>query len=147
MAAAKAKAIIAREQGTVTVTIETIGSDEPEVLKLRTGSKSAFPDIHLRFQPKQRELLRMVEEGRATIIGNGGSKGSAKSYGGRAIMLLRRLKYPGTTGMIFRRKFKQHRENTLEKGYFKDLPFMRHGFEAPCQSSRHLSPLTVDNAT
>jgi hypothetical protein len=40
-------------------------------------------------------------------------------------MLLRRLKYAGTAGLIFRRKMKQLRSNHLENGYFKDYPFMR----------------------
>lgn len=40
-------------------------------------------------------------------------------------MLLRRLKYPRTAGLIFRRKMKQLRANHLENGYFKQYPFMR----------------------
>src|SRR5277367_3416575 len=70
------------------------------------------------------ELYRLIESSRATIIGAGGSRGSAKSHGGRAIMLARRLKYPGTAGMIFRRKRKQHKGH-LDAGYFKTWPDLR----------------------
>lgn len=80
-------------------------------------------------QPKQRELLRIAEETDYTIIGDGGSKGSAKSHGLRSVMLLRRLKYPGTAGLIFRRKYKQLVETHLEAGYFKQWPFMREWYK------------------
>lgn len=82
-------------------------------------------DIDIPLQPKQREMWRLAEESKHTIIGVGGSRGSSKSHGGRAIMLLRRLKYPNTAGAIFRRKMKQIRSNHLENGYFKQYPFMR----------------------
>lgn len=82
-------------------------------------------DINVPMQPKQRELWNLVEKGTASIVGIGGSKGSSKSHGVRAVMLLRRLKYPGTAGLLFRRKWKQLRETHLENGYFKQYPFMR----------------------
>ena len=82
-------------------------------------------NFEIPLQPKQIELHELFENSRATIIGDGGSKGSAKSYGGRAIMLLRRLKYRSTACLLMRRKWKQHREQTLESGYFKDFPALR----------------------
>jgi hypothetical protein len=95
-------------------------NDQPQVTFMPNLSQFDVP-----LQAKQIELLDLLEAQGATIIGNGGSKGSAKSHGGRAVMLIRRLKYPGTAGIIVRRKWKQHRESTLESGYFKDFPFMR----------------------
>lgn len=85
------------------------------------------PEINLAvpMQPKQRLLFEAMEKPDCTIIGVGGSRGSAKSHGGRAVMLARRLAYPHTTGMILRRKLKQIRSNHLENGYFKSYPFMR----------------------
>lgn len=71
-------------------------------------------------------MLRLAEDvNGATIIGIGGSKGSAKSHGLRSVMLIRRFKYPNTAGLIFRRKWKQLRENMLEAGFFKQWPFLR----------------------
>lgn len=84
----------------------------------------ALLDIPL--QPKQIELRSMVEDVNGpVIIGVGGSKGSSKSHALRAIMLDRRIRYPGTSGIIFRRKWKQHLENTLNNGFFKTWPQLR----------------------
>ena len=83
-------------------------------------------NIEIPLQPKQRELLEAVEDSDGpVVIGIGGSKGSAKSHGMRSVMLLRRLKYAHTAGLIVRRKWKQLRENMLEGGFFKQWPFMR----------------------
>jgi phage terminase large subunit len=81
-------------------------------------------DIKVPLQPKQLELLRLVEESLATWIGYGGSRGGAKSHGLRAVMLLRRLKHPGTAGLIFRRTFEQLWENHIQP-LFGQYPFMR----------------------
>ena len=73
----------------------------------------------------------MVEDASGpVIIGIGGSKGSAKSHAMRAIMLIRRLKYPGTAGLLFRRKWNQLRDTHLEGGYFRSWPFMRDWWRA-----------------
>lgn len=83
-------------------------------------------NISFSFFPKQRELLRMVENRKGpSIIGIGGSKGSAKTHAIANIMLLRRMKYPGTTGLLFRRKWNQLRDTMLEGIYFRMWPFMR----------------------
>jgi phage terminase large subunit len=82
------------------------------------------PTIQVPLQPKQLELLRLVEESSATWIGYGGSRGGAKSHGARAVMLLRRLKHPGTRGLIFRRKFEQIWGNHIQP-LFDQYPFMR----------------------
>ncbi len=81
-------------------------------------------DIKVPLQPKQVELLRLVEESPATWIAYGGSRGGAKSHGLRAVMLLRRLKHPGTSGLIFRRTFEQLWENHIQP-LFDQYPFMR----------------------
>jgi hypothetical protein len=86
-------------------------------------------EIQVPLQPKQAEGYRLAEETKHVVIGWGGSRGSAKSHGLRSVMLLRRLKYPGTAGLIFRRKWKQIRSNHLENGYFKQFPFMRAWWE------------------
>jgi len=90
------------------------------------GGGTQRMNLEVPLQPKQRQTLALVEDAEGpVIIGIGGSKGSAKSHAIRSVMLLRRLKYPGTAGLIFRRKMKQHRENHLEGGYFKQYSFMR----------------------
>jgi hypothetical protein len=81
-------------------------------------------DIRVPLQPKQAKLLQLTEESPATWIGYGGARGGAKSHGARAVMLLRRLKHPGTRGLIFRRTFKQLWENHIEP-LFRQYPFMR----------------------
>lgn len=81
--------------------------------------------FNIKLQPLQMEMLAEAESPAHTIIGVGGSRGSAKSHGARGVMLMRRFKYPGTTGLIFRRKMKQLRANHLENGFFKEWPIMR----------------------
>ena len=80
--------------------------------------------IDIPLQPKQDDLLDLVETSPATWIGYGGSRGGAKSHGARAVMLLRRLKYPGTRGLIFRRKYKDLWGNHITP-LFEQFPFMR----------------------
>lgn len=99
------------------------------------------PKIQVPLQPKQSDLYDLVENSRATWIGYGGSRGGAKSHGARAVMLLRRLKYPGTRGLIFRRKNKQIRENHLEP-LFRQYPFMRAWYN----ESKHELKLPNDSA-
>jgi hypothetical protein len=82
-------------------------------------------NLEVPLQPKQAEMLELAETSKHTIIGVGGSRGSSKSHGGRAVMLMRRMRYPNTAGAIFRRKMKQIRSNHLENGYFKQYPQMR----------------------
>jgi len=87
----------------------------------------AVPEIDIPLQPKQIELLNLVEDSPATWIGYGGSRGGAKSHGARAVMLLRRLKYPGTRGLIFRRKYKDLWGNHIQP-LFEQFPFMRNWY-------------------
>jgi hypothetical protein len=87
--------------------------------------------LDISLQPKQRRVYDQVEDAVGpSIIGIGGSKGSTKSHIMRVAMLLRRLKYPGTAGLLFRRKWNQLRDTHLEGGYFKSWPFMRDWWRA-----------------
>ena len=88
-------------------------------------------NLSINLQPKQRFVLAQIEDAiGASIIGIGGSKGSTKSHIMRVAMLLRRLRYPGTAGLLFRRKWNQLRDTHLEGGYFKSWPFMRDWWRA-----------------
>lgn len=84
-------------------------------------------EIEIPLQPKQDQLLKLVEESAATWIAYGGSRGGAKSHGARAVMLLRRLKYSNTRGLIFRRTYEQLWENHIQP-LFVQYPFMREWF-------------------
>src|SRR5215471_2867072 len=81
-------------------------------------------ELEIPLQPKQFELLRLVEDSPATWIAYGGSRGGAKSHGLRAVMLSRRLKYPRTRGLIFRRTHDQLWQNHIQS-LFDQYPFMR----------------------
>ena len=80
--------------------------------------------IKVPMQPKQVKLYEFVEASGPTWIGFGGSRGGAKSHAARAVMILRRLKYPKTRGCIFRRTYEKVRENHIEP-LFLQYPFMR----------------------
>lgn len=78
-------------------------------------------ELDISLQPKQSELLDLCENSKASFLGFGGSRGGAKSGGARRIMLLRRIKYPGTTGLIFRRVYDDLKRNHIDK-FFEDFP-------------------------
>jgi hypothetical protein len=81
-------------------------------------------DLKIPLQPKQAELYDIYENSPCTRIGAGGSRGGAKSHAARSIMLLRRLKYPRTRGMIFRRKRKDLWDNHIQP-YFAQWPILQ----------------------
>lgn len=81
-------------------------------------------DIRFRWQPKQAQLLSLTESDGPTWIGYGGSRGGAKSHGGRQVILSRRITNPNTRGCIFRRTWEKVRENHIEP-LFIAYPFMR----------------------
>jgi len=62
--------------------------------------KSGKIQITFNFQPVQAKLYELYEFGNAGIIGFGGSRGGTKSYTADMVMILRRLKYPVTNGLI-----------------------------------------------
>jgi hypothetical protein len=71
--------------------------------------------VRVILQPKQTELLNVTDTGAAVWIGEGGSRGGSKSDAGRKVVLLRALKYPNTTHLIFRRKSNDLQENHIDK--------------------------------
>jgi hypothetical protein len=88
-------------------------------------------NLAINLQPKQRQLLEMVEDCNGpVIIGIGGSKGSAKTHAKAAVMLIRRFKYPGTDGLMFRRKWNQLRDTVLEGVFFRQWPITRDWWRA-----------------
>ncbi len=62
-------------------------------------------------------------------IGFGGARGGAKSHGARATMLLRRIKYPGTNGLILRRTFPELLSNHINP-MFATWPQLRRHYNA-----------------
>lgn len=79
-------------------------------------------ELKISLQPKQKQFLRAVEETPVTFYG--GAKGGGKSKGVRDIMLLRRFKYPGTHGGLFRRTYKELEGNHI-RPLFKEYPMLR----------------------
>jgi phage terminase large subunit len=68
----------------------------------------------LHLQPKQEHLLKLFEDSTAGWIGYGGARGGGKSAGARMVQMWRRVKHPGTRGLIFRRTYGQLYENHIE---------------------------------
>ena len=68
----------------------------------------------LHLQPKQEHLLKLFEDSTAGWIGYGGARGGGKSAGARMVQMWRRVKHPGTCGLIFRRTYGQLYENHIE---------------------------------
>lgn len=81
-------------------------------------------EINVGLQPKQDELFRIIEESPCTTIGTGGRRGGGKSGGLRRIMLIRRLKYPNTDGILLRRTRQELLDNHLTP-MFREWPFVR----------------------
>ena len=91
--------------------------------------ESAAPEttLILRWQPKQRQILNLVEKSKATHIGFGGARGGSKSHTARQVMLVRRLKYPNTDGLVLRRTFKEVYANFI-RPMFRQWPITRKWF-------------------
>lgn len=68
-------------------------------------------ELRIPLQPKQKLFFNTVEEKAVTFFG--GAKGGGKSHGLRNIQLLRRLKYPGSYGAIFRKTFPELEGNHI----------------------------------
>lgn len=76
----------------------------------------------IELQPKQRRFLETVEKTPITFYG--GAKGGGKSKGLQLIMLLRRLRYPNSTGAIFRRTYPELEGNHI-RPLFQAFPELR----------------------
>lgn len=79
-------------------------------------------EIKISLQSKQKLFYHTVEKTPVTLYG--GAKGGGKSKGVRDIMLLRRLKYPGTHGGLFRRTYKELDGNHI-RPMFKEYPMLK----------------------
>jgi phage terminase large subunit len=86
-------------------------------------------EFEVPLQPKQSECLALAEKSHHTWIGYGGSRGGAKSHFVRGFQVIRRMSYPRTVGMIFRRTWEKVRENHIEP-LFRQYPFMRDWYHA-----------------
>jgi len=79
-------------------------------------------ELRVELQPKQRLFLQTIEE--KPIVFYGGAKGGGKSHIARIGILLRRFKYPGTHGGLFRRTYKELEGNHI-RPLFKAYPFLK----------------------
>lgn len=73
-------------------------------------------------QPKQWEFFNSIESTPVTLFG--GAKGGGKSAGLRKIFLMRRFKYPGSTGAIFRKTYPELEANHI-RPIFEEYPELR----------------------
>lgn len=78
-------------------------------------------DIHL--QPKQGELLDLIEHFLASVIGVGGGRGAAKSGGADRIALVLMLDQPGMVCCIVMRNYDQVRKYHVEP-MMRDFPVL-----------------------
>lgn len=78
--------------------------------------------IQIALSFKQRQFKDAIEQYPVTFYG--GAKGGGKSHGLRNILLLRRLQYPGSTGAIFRKTYKELEGNHISP-IFRQFPFLR----------------------
>lgn len=69
-------------------------------------------DLEISLQPKQKLFRDSIEKFPITFYG--GAKGGGKSRGLRDIFLLRRFKYPGSIGAIFRLTYPDLRDNHID---------------------------------
>ncbi len=80
--------------------------------------------LEIALQPKQRELWGYWDGTEYTRIGDGGSRGGGKSGAARRCMLLRRLKYPNTPGLLLRRTYPDLYKSHIVK-LFEEYPDLR----------------------
>ena len=73
-------------------------------------------NVTVNLSPKGAQALDLLDDPNGpSLLGWGGSRGSAKSFTGRTIMLLRRFKYPGTRAMVWRKTRPQLWDNHISK--------------------------------
>lgn len=81
-----------------------------------------MPTVNFVFSDKQTAFDRAVEQYPVTLFG--GARGGGKSYGLRNIMVKRRLVYPGTHGVIFRRTYEEIESNHI-RPIFVEHPWLK----------------------
>src|SRR5579862_9196244 len=96
----------------------------------RSQKHEASVQLDFRWQPKQWQINELIENSKASRIGFGGARGGSKSHTGRQVMLTRRLKYPGTTGLVLRRTFKEVYANCIGP-MFKQWSATRQWYRGP----------------
>ena len=74
-------------------------------------------ELEIKLQPKQKLFLQKVEE--TPVVFYGGAKGGGKSEGLRSIQLIRRMKYPGSYGAIFRKTYTELEGNHIRPLFAK----------------------------
>lgn len=79
-------------------------------------------ELKISLQPKQRLFMDTIE--RTPITFYGGAKGGGKSKGLQLIQLLRRARYPNSTGAIFRRTYPELEGNHI-RPLFQAFPQLR----------------------
>lgn len=79
-------------------------------------------ELQIALQPKQRAFMKSIEDYPVTFFG--GARGGGKSKGLRFIMLLRRMKYAGSQGAIFRKTYPELESNHI-RPLFEDFPQLR----------------------
>lgn len=79
-------------------------------------------ELEVYLQPKQRLFQASIEEYPCTLYG--GAKGGGKSYSLRNILLIRRIQYPGSNGVIFRRTYPELEANHI-RPLFQEFPVLR----------------------
>ncbi len=79
-------------------------------------------ELKIQLQPKQKRFLQAIESTPITFYG--GAKGGGKSKGLQLIMLLRRFRYSGSTGAIFRRTYPELEGNHI-RPLFQAFPSLR----------------------
>lgn len=83
-----------------------------------------MPDLNIHFQPKQDIAIDMLEVEKYDRLGMGGARGGAKSGFLRRALLLRRLTYENTTGIILRRTYPELYKSHIVK-LFEEYPEIR----------------------
>jgi phage terminase large subunit len=82
-------------------------------------------ELELNPQKKQQEALLMLSNNNnVRVLGYGGAKGGGKSWLVRAWQVSRRLKYPGTSGVIIRKSYPELLTNHI-KPFLLEYPKMK----------------------
>lgn len=79
-------------------------------------------EIRIALQPKQKLFRESIRDNYCTAFG--GARGGGKSYALRNIFLIRRLEYPGSIGVIFRKSFPELHANHIQP-MFDEHPGLR----------------------
>ena len=90
---------------------------------------SPVTEINIQLQPKQRDALTALESWPGLYMLYGGAKFGGKSFLVRAKEVIRRLKYPGTVGVIIRKTYPELLSNHIRR-FFIDFPITRQWWKA-----------------